>query len=161
MSPALPRTTLIERASKVIDGADGNSCATLERELNRKSFEGCGNLGGKGRGLGNFTVSSFGNPSTVSNSSNCWPVRPKSDQLAEITVDTALAYKITPVLTIFYGDGNNSLVDRASSQMTCLKVITEEHPDDDENGSQNSATGLQRSWLAVGMDVFMTVLLRD
>ncbi|OGM51143.1 hypothetical protein ABOM_000136 [Aspergillus bombycis] len=149
--------SLTERARSVTNTTStGDVCAALERELKQNTFEGCGDLGGKGKGLGNFTVTSFGDLSTVKNSTDCWPIKPKSDGLALITENTAMgnnsassmyqeAWKITPVLTVFIGKGNNSLVDRASSQMTCLKVVTEENPEEEENGSKNSASMLSTS----------------
>jgi hypothetical protein len=80
---------LTERASRVANNADSDACAALEREL-KNSFDECRDLGGNGRGLGNFTVATLGNLLAVSNSSSpCWPVLPKSDRLAEITVQTA------------------------------------------------------------------------
>jgi hypothetical protein len=51
-----------------------------------------------------------------------------------------------------YGNGNNSLVDQASSQMTCLKVVTVENPDGGENDLEiwhqvsNAAGFLQVCW---------------
>ncbi|KAE8409742.1 hypothetical protein BDV37DRAFT_277397 [Aspergillus pseudonomiae] len=149
--------TLTERARSVTNAtSSGNVCAALERELKKNTFEGCGDLGGKGKGLGNFTVTSLGDLSTVKNSTDCWPIEPKSDGLSLITEITAMgnytvasmyqeAWKITPVLTVFVGKGNSSLVDRASSQMTCLKVVTEENPDEEENSSKNSAFMLSAS----------------
>ncbi|KAE8387862.1 hypothetical protein BDV23DRAFT_185867 [Aspergillus alliaceus] len=153
---------LTERASNGVYNGKDDACAALERELKKR---------GNGRGLGNFTVTSFGNLTAVSNSSSpCWPILPKSDNLAEITVQTAFgnysanaltqqAYKVTPVLTVFYSDGNRSLVDRASSQMTCLKVVTDENPNDAPDGSDSSAAGLKGSWFVAGMAVLMTVIL--
>lgn len=87
--------TLTERARSVTNAtSNGGVCATLERELRRNAFEECRDLGGKGRGLGNFTVTSFGDLSTVRNSTDCWPVKPKSDDLALITENTAVVRDI-------------------------------------------------------------------
>ncbi|KAJ1705359.1 hypothetical protein AFGD_000907 [Aspergillus flavus] len=159
--------TLTERARSVTKAtSNGGVCATLERELRRNAFEECRDLGGKGRGLGNFTVTSFGNLSTVRNSTDCWPVKPKSDDLALITENTAVgnntaasmyheAWKITPVLTVFIGKGNNSLVEKASSQMTCLKVVTEENPEEAENGSESSASMLSTNPRVAGIAVLI------
>ncbi|KAE8359504.1 hypothetical protein BDV27DRAFT_135989 [Aspergillus caelatus] len=155
--------TLTERARSVTNATSNDGvCAALERELKRNTFEECGILGGKGKGLGNFTVTSFGNLSSVKNSTDCWPVKPKSDGLALITENTAVgnntaasmyreAWKITPVLTVFVGKGNKSLVDRTSSQMTCLKVVTEENPEEEEKGSESSASMFSTSPRVAGM----------
>ena len=61
------------------------------------------------------------------------------------------AWKITPVLTVFVDKGNNSLVNRTSSQMTCLKVVTEENPEEEENGSESSASMFSTSPRVAGM----------
>ncbi|KAB8222839.1 hypothetical protein BDV33DRAFT_50239 [Aspergillus novoparasiticus] len=104
---------LTEQARSVTNStSNGGVCAALERELKRNMFEECGNLGGKGKGLGNFTVTSLGDLSTVKNSMDCWPVKSKSDGLALVTEITAVenntgalmyqeAWKITSVPTVF------------------------------------------------------------
>lgn len=66
------------------------------------------------------------------------------------------AYKITPVLTVFTG-GNDSLVGRTSSQMTCLKVVTDEDPSEDEDGSEGSAATLRGSWFAATVAVLVGI----
>lgn len=83
--------TLTERTRRLaVTSASGSedACALLERELNGESFDECADLGGMNKGLGNFTVVSLSDLSTISgernSSSDCWPVLPKSDNLAEI-----------------------------------------------------------------------------
>lgn len=69
-------------------------------------------------------------------------------------------YKITPVLTVFFaGGGNRHLVNRTTAQLTCLKVVTEEHPDDAGNGSKDAAPPLIVNLLGVGVAAVATVLL--
>lgn len=81
---------LTKRASEVADDADGSPCSALERELKKDDLDDCKNLGGAGNGFGNFSVTSFGDLKTVSNSSaDCWPITPKSDSLAEISVEVS------------------------------------------------------------------------
>ncbi|KAK1145529.1 hypothetical protein N8T08_004087 [Aspergillus melleus] len=147
---------LTKRASEVADDADSNPCSALERELKKDNIDDCKNLGGAGNGFGNFTVTSFGDLNAVSNSSaDCWPITPKSDGLAEIAVETSHsnytaealineAYKITPVLTVFVS-GNGSAVDKTSSQLTCLKVVTKENASEADSGSSSSASALEIS----------------
>ncbi|KAF4760455.1 hypothetical protein N7455_002235 [Penicillium solitum] len=153
---------LTEKATKLADEADGNVCTTLERELKKVSFDECNGFAGSGSNLGNFTVKSLDGLDMVKNSSGCWPIQPKSDQLVEIANSTALknysaqalldeAYKITPVLTVFARKGNSSLVNQTASQLTCLKVVTEDNPSDDENGSENTAVAVRASGFAAGI----------
>jgi hypothetical protein len=58
-------------------------------------------------------------------------------------------------LTVFVGKDNSSLVKETSSQMTCLKVVTEENPDDDKDSDKNSALMMQGSGLAAGIAVLV------
>jgi hypothetical protein len=44
-------------------------------------------------------------------------------------------------------------VDKTASQLTCLKVLTEEDPSDDENSSENSAVAVKASGFAAGIAV--------
>ncbi|CAG7939103.1 unnamed protein product [Penicillium nalgiovense] len=155
---------LTEKATELADEADENICTRLERELESTSLDECNDFMGNGGNLGNFTVKSLGGLNAVKNSSDCWPIQPKSDQLMEIAsvtalndyTDTALydeAYKITPVLTVFTGNDNSSLLDKPASQLTCLKVVTEEDPSDDENSSENFAVTVKASGFAAGIAV--------
>ncbi|KAJ5236672.1 hypothetical protein N7489_006763 [Penicillium chrysogenum] len=159
---------LTEKATELADEADGNVCTSLERELKSASLDECNGFGNGGN-LGNFTVKSLGDLNAVKNSSDCWPIQPKSDQLMEIASVTALndntatalydeAYKITPVLTVFTGNDNSSLVDKTASQLTCLKVVTEEDPSDDEDSSENSAVAVKASGFAAGIAVLAGIL---
>jgi hypothetical protein len=79
---------LTEKATELA-GADGD-CMTLERELKKTSFDDCDGFARNDGKFGNFTVQSLDGLNTVKNSSDCWPIQPKSDQLEEIASDTAL-----------------------------------------------------------------------
>ncbi|KUM63271.1 hypothetical protein ACN42_g3800 [Penicillium freii] len=155
---------LAERATKLAEEADGNVCTALERELKEVSFNECDGFAGIGSNLGNFTVKSLDGLNAVKNSSGCWPIQPKSDQLMEIASVTTMknysaqallgeAYKITPVLTVFARKGNSRLVNQTASQLTCLKVVTEDDPSDDEDGSANTAVAVRASGFAAGIVV--------
>ncbi|KAJ5616156.1 hypothetical protein N7537_001270 [Penicillium hordei] len=155
---------LTEKAMELAEEANGNICTMLERELKTTSLHECNGFAGKGSNLGNFTVKSLDGLNGVKNSSGCWPIQPKSDQLAEIANFTTLknysaqalldeAYKITPVLTVFARKGNSSLVNQTASQLTCLKVVTEDDPSDDEKGSDNTAVAIRASGFAAGIAV--------
>ncbi|KAJ5188655.1 hypothetical protein N7491_004975 [Penicillium cf. griseofulvum] len=161
---------LTEKATKLAEDADGNVCMRLERELKKTSFDDCDGFAGNGGKLENFTVQSLDNLDTVKNSSNCWPIQPKSDQLVELASVTALndytaqamfdeAYKITPVLTVFTGKGNSSLVDKTASQPTCLKVVTEENTGDYKDSSESSAVTVKANGFAAGIAVGILALL--
>lgn len=69
-------------------------CSTLQSALQDNPPDECSDLTGGGDGLGKFDVISLGNLSTISKSDNassdCWPVLPKSNNLAQLTDDTAM-----------------------------------------------------------------------
>ncbi|KAF7526963.1 hypothetical protein PCG10_003517 [Penicillium crustosum] len=155
---------LTEKATKLAKETDGDVCTTLDQELKKTSLDECNGFAGKGSSLGNFTVKSLDGLNAVKNSSGCWPIQPKSDQLVEIASATTLkdysaqalldeAYKITPVLTVFARKDNISLVNQTASQLTCLKVVTEDDPSDDENGSENTAVAIRASGFSAGIAV--------
>ena len=75
------------------------------------------------------------------------------------TVDADLeeVYKITPMLSVFFG-GKNTTMSSTAAQLSCLKVVTEEHPDDADNSSKGAAPPLVVNLLGVVVAVFATVL---
>ncbi|KAL4933188.1 uncharacterized protein BDV17DRAFT_104647 [Aspergillus undulatus] len=132
---------LTEQASNV-RYTDSNACSSLQSDLRGNVPDECRDLTGAGDGLGNFTVVPLDNLSTVSQSANassdCWPVLPKSDNLARLGEVTSMGnytdagnlaemYKITPILTVFTSSNDsNSLVNSTSASLTCLKVVTDQ-----------------------------------
>lgn len=84
----------MEKATKLAEEANGNVCTTLERELKKTSLDECYGFSGKGSNLGNFTVKSLDGLNAVKNSSGCWPIQPKSDQLVGIANFTALVSEL-------------------------------------------------------------------
>ncbi|KAL4963714.1 uncharacterized protein BDV14DRAFT_201683 [Aspergillus stella-maris] len=122
--------------------SDSNACSALQSDLRNNAPDECSDLTGSGDGLGSFEVVSLGNISTISQSanasSNCWPVLPKSDNLARLTNATSMGnytdegnlaemYKITPILTVFTSSNDsNSLVNSTTASLTCLKVVTDQ-----------------------------------
>lgn len=84
---------LTKRARDIINDADGDACAQLEDELRNSSFDECSDSWHTSSSLGNLTVTSLANLSTISGSQNsssdCWPVVSKSDNLSGIAENTA------------------------------------------------------------------------
>ena len=76
---------LTEKATELADEADGNVCTVLERELKSTSLDECNGFAGN-----DFTVKSLSDLNAVKNSSDCWPIQPRSDQLMEIASVSAL-----------------------------------------------------------------------
>ncbi|KAK2871920.1 hypothetical protein FQN49_002697 [Arthroderma sp. PD_2] len=164
--------TITQRARDTAnDNTDRNACNALEQELQKDDFSECSSFGGQGTSLGNFTIKSIGDLHNIRNSSDCWPVQQKSDnllQIAEVISNGSSsrrediyreAYKITPVLTVFVG-GNNSLVNSTSSQMTCLKLVYhDQDPEEDgSGGSASAAAALGGSWLITTVAVLVGIL---
>lgn len=77
-----------------------NPCSTLQSTLQDNPPDECRDLTGGGDGLGKFDVVSLGNLSTISKSdnasSNCWPVLPKSNNLAQLADDTTMVCPVYP-----------------------------------------------------------------
>ncbi|KAJ5123959.1 uncharacterized protein N7515_007784 [Penicillium bovifimosum] len=157
---------ITDRATELADQANGEVCEELNREFKKNLPDECDGFGGNGRSFGEFSVKSLGNLTSIPNSTDCWPVMPKSDQLLGIMSSTYLrnysadalideAYKITPILTVFVGKDNSSFVNETSSQMTCLKVVTEDNPDDDKDSDKSSALRMKASGLVGGIAVLV------
>ncbi|RDW76892.1 uncharacterized protein DSM5745_06884 [Aspergillus mulundensis] len=171
--------SLTRQARNVQTGSNG--CSALKSDLEDNPPDECSDLTGAGDGLGRFDVISLGNLSTISQSANgssdCWPVQPKSDNLAQLYDDTsngnyteegnlAEMYKITPILTVFTSsNGSNSLVSNTSASLTCLKVVSTgnvtnatDPEDTDEGGAAMSAVNMAGATVA-GLATLMFVLL--
>ncbi|KAJ5576045.1 hypothetical protein N7535_002971 [Penicillium sp. DV-2018c] len=160
---------ITDRATKLGDENGGDVCERLDREFKKNAPDECDGFAGNGRSFGRFSVQSLNNLTSIPNSTDCWPVKPKSDQLLGIVGRTTLrnysgnalvdeAYKITPILTVFVGKDNSSLVKETSSQLTCLKVVTKENPDDDEDSDKNSALMMKGSGFAGGIAVLVAAI---
>ncbi|KAJ5514123.1 hypothetical protein N7463_003675 [Penicillium fimorum] len=141
---------LTEKATKSVKVAGGNS-TTLEQELKKFSLDECDRFADAGGKLGNFSVKTPDGLVAVKNPTNCWPVQPKDYTINAMVEE---AWKITPVL-IFTGKGNSSLVDKTSSQLTCMKVVTRLEPPPDSG--KNSAVAVKASGFAVGIAVLARI----
>ncbi|KAL4973672.1 hypothetical protein BDW66DRAFT_153624 [Aspergillus desertorum] len=131
--------SLTRQASEVRD-TGSNACSALASSLRDNPPDECSDMTGAGNGLGDFDVVSLGNLSTITQSSNgssdCWPVLPKSDNLAQLYDDTIKSnyteegnldamYRITPILTVFTSNNStNSPVNDTSASLTCLKGVS-------------------------------------
>ncbi|KAL4803346.1 hypothetical protein BDV18DRAFT_162911 [Aspergillus unguis] len=161
---------LTEQASNV--RLNGSSCSALESNLKNNTPDECSDLTGRGDGLGSFDVVSLGNLSTISGSANssseCWPVLPKSDNLAQLSVDTTMGnytdqgniaemYKITPILTVFTG-GDGGLVNDTSAYLTCLKVVTTKNTDNTTDTPVDAAPLARGSMMGVSMAALATLM---
>lgn len=95
--------TIIRRARDIASGAKGDASSALSRDLGSHSFDKCRGLtAGNGGRLGNFTVRSLDNLLPISGSSNsssdCWPILPKSGNLAKISENLVLVrIPLTPL----------------------------------------------------------------
>lgn len=81
---------LTERATKVAGEAGSNTCSALVKEFKGLSLDECDGFAGKTNMLGSFTVKSLDDLDKVSNSTDCWPIEPKTDQLLELGNVTAM-----------------------------------------------------------------------
>ncbi|KAF7540632.1 hypothetical protein G7054_g1252 [Neopestalotiopsis clavispora] len=142
-------------------------CTSVRDALAEADLPSCVDFTGDGQGLGSdFTVQSLSGLSPITgdqnSSSDCWPITPKTDNLFEISEDTALngynasnfddeVYKISRVLTLLSSSTNDT-----SSQLTCVKVVAKEVAEDT---AKNAATANTYSLLGFGTAMAVSLLL--
>lgn len=77
-----------DRASKVAEGKSKDLCKALKRDLDENDIDACDNLTGGGKGIGKISVRDLSTLENIegsrNSSSDCWPILPKSANLAEL-----------------------------------------------------------------------------
>ncbi|KAJ4185049.1 hypothetical protein NW767_013008 [Fusarium falciforme] len=77
-----------DRASKVAEGKSRDLCKALQEDLLKNDIDACDNLTGGGKGIGHISVKDLSKLENIegsrNSSSDCWPILPKSANLAEI-----------------------------------------------------------------------------
>ncbi|KAI1378583.1 hypothetical protein F4677DRAFT_411307 [Hypoxylon crocopeplum] len=135
---------LVSRARSLVEGytRDSNrpsisdACAQLQSDLEDSMDDACLPIS---RGSwSNFTgvaLTGDGAPLAHSqDSSPCWPITPKEDELtlvseydiagSQLVSDAEDAqWAITPILTVFYPEGDGSIVNGVDASMSCIKVM--------------------------------------
>ncbi|KAJ4195676.1 hypothetical protein NW755_001839 [Fusarium falciforme] len=80
-----------DRASKVAEGKSRDLCKALQEDLLKNDIDACDNLTGGGKGIGHISVKDLSKLENIegsrNSSSDCWPILPKSANLAEIFTD--------------------------------------------------------------------------
>ncbi|KAM0415645.1 hypothetical protein ACHAPT_013417 [Fusarium lateritium] len=146
---------LQDRASKVAEGNSKELCKALKEDLEDADIDACEHLTGGGKGIGKISVKDLSGLENIegsrNSSSDCWPILPKSANLAEIFIEVndfegglneSTAYpelhRITPLLTLFVkGKGNESIVDETVSRLSCIKINSTQNlgPEDGKNAA--------------------------
>ncbi|KAI8949784.1 hypothetical protein F4801DRAFT_385360 [Xylaria longipes] len=138
-------SALLDRAKKLLDSfgndtpSSEEACAKLQDDLDKNMDDACLSISkGSWTNLTSTVLSGNGAPQPLSgdknSSSTCWPVLPKEYQLTleseyqtngSLSVDEgeAALYAITPILTLFFPTGNQSIVTEADASLSCLKVV--------------------------------------
>ncbi|RSL61638.1 hypothetical protein CEP53_005026 [Fusarium sp. AF-6] len=129
-----------DRASKVAEGKSEDVCKALHEDLLKNDIDACENLTGGGKGIGRISIKDLSKleniQGTRNSTSDCWPILPKSANLAEIFTEfvefegglnASTAYpelnRITPLLTLFVkGSGKDSIVNETVSRLSCIKI---------------------------------------
>ncbi|RYP63363.1 hypothetical protein DL769_006978 [Monosporascus sp. CRB-8-3] len=126
-----------------LDIGDGTSaeevCARLRDDLEENMDDACARIaGGSWSNLTTVALTGNGAPEPITSqqnaSSNCWPLTEKQDDLTLVSdyqvpggdlVDDVYEaqWAITPILTLFYPNGEGSLVDAADASLSCVKVM--------------------------------------
>ncbi|KAI0873664.1 hypothetical protein GGS24DRAFT_517374 [Hypoxylon argillaceum] len=158
---------LLDRARSVFKGSNTNStssadlCSALQDDLEKNMDNACQSKSqGSWTNLTSTALTGNGSPQPISakdnSTSTCWPVLPKQYELTHVTDHTvatsiylqdikAALFAITPVLTVFYPNGEGSVVSDIDASLTCLKVVGPERAslatmDDGSNGSAVSSS---------------------
>lgn len=75
-----------DRAAKIGSGNSKNLCADLKEDLEESDLKECENLTGGGKGIGNISTTALSSLKNIEGDSNstsdCWPILPKSANLA-------------------------------------------------------------------------------
>ncbi|KAJ3561539.1 hypothetical protein NPX13_g8908 [Xylaria arbuscula] len=163
-------TALVDRAKKLLGSfgddtpSSSEACAKLQEDLEKNIDDACQRVtkGSRWTNLTSIALSGKGAPQPLSgdknSSSTCWPVLPKENQLtlasdyqkngSDYAEDIGDAmYAITPILTLFFPTGNDSVVSEADASLSCLKVVgparasldtIDDGSDDHDNGSSKT-----------------------
>ncbi|RYO75389.1 hypothetical protein DL766_005617 [Monosporascus sp. MC13-8B] len=122
------------------DGASSEEvCARLRDDLRENMDDACARItGGSWSNLTTVALTGNGAPEPITSqqnaSSNCWPVTEKQHDLTLVSdyqvqggnlVNEVYEaqWAITPILTLFYPNGEGSLVDAADASLSCIKVM--------------------------------------
>jgi hypothetical protein len=77
-----------DRAFKVAEGKSKDLCKALQEDLQKADIDACDNLTGGGKGIGKISVRNLSKLENIegsrNSSSDCWPILPKSANLAEL-----------------------------------------------------------------------------
>ncbi|KAI5456074.1 hypothetical protein BGZ63DRAFT_468358 [Mariannaea sp. PMI_226] len=121
---------------KYVDGI----CKVLQESLEESKITACENFAGRGKGFGSLATISISNLTNIQGKDNvtsdCWPILPKSANLAPLYYDirawdggpspkTAYneLHRITPILTLFMTKYNSkSVVTKSVSRLSCIKI---------------------------------------
>ncbi|KAI0392433.1 hypothetical protein F5Y17DRAFT_359088 [Xylariaceae sp. FL0594] len=163
-------TALIDRAKKLVDGFGSNppsseeACARLQDDLDKNMDHACLSLTkGSWTDLTTAVLTGEGAPAAITGdknaSSTCWPVLPKQNQLALVSdqktngsdqedVIQKATYAITPILTLFFPTGKNSVISEADASLSCVKVVgpSKASVDTASNGTQDHDSGVAKAF---------------
>ncbi|KAK5636102.1 hypothetical protein RRF57_011814 [Xylaria bambusicola] len=136
---------LVERAKKLLNNFEGEApsseevCSRLKDDLQKNMDDACASI--SNGPWSNLTFSALSGKAAwqplsgdKNSSSTCWPVLPKENQLSlageyrtegsdKIEDIKKALYSITPILTIFFPTGDQSIVSEADASLSCLKVV--------------------------------------
>ncbi|EEU48230.1 uncharacterized protein NECHADRAFT_75598 [Fusarium vanettenii 77-13-4] len=159
-------------ATNIAEGKSKDLCKALQEDLQKADIDPCDNLTGGGKGIGKISVKDLSKLENIdgsrNSSSDCWPILPKSANLAEMFTEfgglnASTAYpelnRITPLLTLFVkGNGKDSIVNETVSRLSCIKINTTQNIGPEEG--ENAASLSRISALAAGgaLALFMLML---
>ncbi|RSL52448.1 hypothetical protein CEP54_010900 [Fusarium duplospermum] len=165
-----------DRASKVAGSKSKDLCKAIQSDLEENDIDACGNLTGGGKGIGKISVKDLSKLENIkgsrNSSSDCWPILPKSANLAEMFTEfvefegglnASTAYpelnRISSVLTVFVKGGDkDSIVNETVSRLSCIMINSTQNVGPEEG--ENAAPLSRVSMLAAGgaFALFMLML---
>ncbi|KAI0505422.1 hypothetical protein F5B22DRAFT_627720 [Xylaria bambusicola] len=160
---------LVERAKKLFNNFEGDTptseeaCSKLKDDLQKNIDDACASI--TKEPWTNVSVSALSGEAAYkplsgdkNSSSTCWPVLPKENQLTlageyqtqgsdKIDEIQKALYSVTPILTVFFPTGKQSIVSEVDASLSCLKVVGPSRASADamDDGSGDPDNGVSKT----------------
>ncbi|RYP64624.1 hypothetical protein DL770_009159 [Monosporascus sp. CRB-9-2] len=138
-SACVDALTARARNLDIDDGASSEEvCVRLRDDFEENMDGACGRITAAWTNLITVALTGNGAPEPITSqqnaSSNCWPVIEKQDDLTLVSdyqipggdsIDDVYnaQWAVTPILTLFYPNGEGSPIDAADASLSCVKVM--------------------------------------
>ncbi|KAI0384064.1 hypothetical protein F5Y04DRAFT_234883 [Hypomontagnella monticulosa] len=157
-------------------------CSRLQKDLQDSNDDACARISqGSWNNFTSAALTGDGAPKAIAQQQNssgtCWPIIPKQDSLtlvseyttngSQLASDQAKAQSaITPIITVFYPEGNGSLVASVDASMSCVKIMGPARASLDtiSNGSNDPDSGAVKfstsyTWMSAALALTLATLI--